>query len=256
MSPPSALPAAVTRVLRTDAEYDAAHAELLTLLDADPEPDTPAGDRLELLTMLIAAYDREHVRFGETSVTPQEAVQVLLDMRRLTRGDLLPVFGSKSRVSEFFSNTRPLSMGQLQNLRAFFHAPADLFLAPAPATVNPLAAQADSVSSWPLRVGEQAEGRDVPPGHTQVTRPAAERFPSTKPSSVMRSGGTASKSKSAAGGALSQTRARKKSGSKSATKVSSTLRDGRTSARSAAGSALSQKSTKARGGKGATRRGK
>ena len=65
----------------------------------------------------------------------------------------------------------------------------------------------------------------------------------TKSSSVMRSGSTGAKSKSAAGSALSQTGTRKKTGAKAATKASSTMRDGRTGAKSksAAGSALSQK---------------
>ena len=65
----------------------------------------------------------------------------------------------------------------------------------------------------------------------------------TKASSVMRRTDTATKSKSAAGSALSQTGTRKKTGAKAATKASSTLRDGRTSAesKSAAASALSQK---------------
>jgi hypothetical protein len=65
----------------------------------------------------------------------------------------------------------------------------------------------------------------------------------TKSSSVLRSGRTSPKSKSAAGSALSQTGTRKKTGAKAASKASSTLRDGRTGtkSKSAAGSALSQK---------------
>ena len=65
----------------------------------------------------------------------------------------------------------------------------------------------------------------------------------TKSSSVMRSGSTSPRSKSAAGSALSQAGTRKTTRTKAAKKASSTLRDGRTSAKSksAAGSALSQK---------------
>ena len=66
----------------------------------------------------------------------------------------------------------------------------------------------------------------------------------SKASGVMRDGATSTKSKSAAGSALSQRNAPSKDTSaKAARKASSTLRDGRTSteSKSAAGSALSQK---------------
>ena len=69
------------------------------------------------------------------------------------------------------------------------------------------------------------------------------RKAATKSSGVMRDRSTSSKSKSAAGSALSQSGTRKETRSRAATKASSTLRDGRTSSesKSAAGSALSQK---------------
>lgn len=63
-------------------------------------------------------------------------------------------------------------------------------------------------------------------------------------SKTLRSSSTSKKSKTAAGSALSQTKAPKKiTSSKAASKASSVLRDGRTSraSKSAAGSALSQR---------------
>lgn len=67
-----------------------------------------------------------------------------------------------------------------------------------------------------------------------------------KASKVLRSDRTGTKSKSAAGSALSQTGTRKKTSAGAARKASSTLRDGRTGAKSksAAGRALAQKSGK------------
>jgi hypothetical protein len=66
-------------------------------------------------------------------------------------------------------------------------------------------------------------------------------------SSTLRSGSTATKSKSAAGSALTQRKAPKReTTAKAAKKASATLRDGRTAAKSksAAGSALSQRARK------------
>jgi hypothetical protein len=73
------------------------------------------------------------------------------------------------------------------------------------------------------------------------------RKAASKSSSVMRDASTATKSKSAAGSAMSQRKApSKKTSAGAARKASATLRDGRTSgkSKSAAGSALSQKSAK------------
>ena len=71
----------------------------------------------------------------------------------------------------------------------------------------------------------------------------------TKASKTLTKRSTSSKSKTAAGSALSQTGTSRVTSKRAATKASSTLRDGRTSkmSKSAAGSALSQRQ---RGGGG------
>jgi len=54
-------------------------------------------------------------------------VTFLLDQRGMTRADLEPLLGGKSRVSEFFAGVRELSKAQIRALRDTFHVPADLF---------------------------------------------------------------------------------------------------------------------------------
>ena len=46
------------RPIRTEADYEAALAEVRTLMNA--EPGTPEGERLEVLGTLVEAYEREH----------------------------------------------------------------------------------------------------------------------------------------------------------------------------------------------------
>jgi HTH-type transcriptional regulator / antitoxin HigA len=126
---PAVLDFSTPHLLRDAAEYDAAHAEVLALLDASPAPGTPEHDRLEFLTVLMEAYDREHVRFGENDdVTPQDVVAFMLEQHGMTRRDLEPLLGGKGRVSEFLGGVRPLSMRQVKALRDAFHIPADLLI--------------------------------------------------------------------------------------------------------------------------------
>jgi len=119
------------RLLRTEAEYDTAVAEMATLMDQEPALGTPARDRVEVLTLLISAYDDAHYPMGDAS-TPRDVVDFLLEQNGMTRAQLAPLLGGRSRVSDFFNGVRPLSVGQVQALRARFGVSADLLL-PRPA---------------------------------------------------------------------------------------------------------------------------
>lgn len=48
------------RPIRTEADYRAAMAEVVTLMDAKPAADTPESERLEMWAILIEAYERQH----------------------------------------------------------------------------------------------------------------------------------------------------------------------------------------------------
>ena len=113
-------------VLRSEAEYELAIAEIERFLDDDPEADTEAFDRLEFLSVLVEHYEDEHYPMG--AVTPQEAVTFMLDQKGLSRSDLDDVMGGKSRVSEFFSGKRELSKSQIEGLRHLLGIPADILL--------------------------------------------------------------------------------------------------------------------------------
>ncbi|MBX6333267.1 MAG: helix-turn-helix domain-containing protein [Gemmatimonadaceae bacterium] len=140
-------------VLRNEREYDAAVAEIDDLLDRK-KLTRREEERLEFLTVLVQAYDEEHVRFGEGDVSPQEVVDFMLAQRGMTRAQLAPLFGGRSRVSDFFNGKRPLSMGQVQKLRAALGISADLLIA-APAA--PRGSRAARKRRWALTNGEAAD---------------------------------------------------------------------------------------------------
>ena len=48
------------RPIRTDADLRVVLKEVSRLVDLDPAPDTPEGDRLLVLGTLVRAYEREH----------------------------------------------------------------------------------------------------------------------------------------------------------------------------------------------------
>jgi len=115
-------------VLRTVREYNAAVAEVDRLLDAAPKKGTADYERLEFLAVLIKAYEDEHVP-QLRDPTPQEAVDFFLEQHGMTRAELAPLMGGRSRVSDFFKGVRALSTTQIKALRERLGIPADLLLA-------------------------------------------------------------------------------------------------------------------------------
>jgi HTH-type transcriptional regulator / antitoxin HigA len=122
------LDTATPHVLRTAEEFDAAVAEVDRLVDLYPEPFTTEFDRLELLSLLVEDYESRHNPIDDRDLTPQDVVDFMLDQRGMTRADLAPIMGGRSRVSDFFNGRRTLSKSQIEALREHLGIPADLLI--------------------------------------------------------------------------------------------------------------------------------
>jgi len=48
------------RPIHTEADYKAALREISTLMEANQDHGTPDGDRLDVLAILVQAYEAEH----------------------------------------------------------------------------------------------------------------------------------------------------------------------------------------------------
>jgi HTH-type transcriptional regulator/antitoxin HigA len=107
--------------IRTEADYDAALAEIDTLMDA--EPGSPEGDRLDILVTLVEAYEARHWHIDPPD--PIEAIKLRMQQRGLTRQDLEKVLGSKSRVSEVLNRKRPLTLDMIRRLHDLWGIPAE-----------------------------------------------------------------------------------------------------------------------------------
>ena len=127
MAPAIQLDFSKPHVLRNAREYKAAVREIDELLDADPARGSEAYERLEFLSVLVQAYEDQHDPVDDSG-TPQSAVLFALSQRGLTRADLAPLLGGRSRVSEFLSGKCRLSLTQIRRLREAFGIPADLLI--------------------------------------------------------------------------------------------------------------------------------
>jgi HTH-type transcriptional regulator/antitoxin HigA len=114
------------RPIKTEADYEAALEEIERLFDV--RPDTPEGDRLEVLVMLVEAYEEKH--YAIPLPDPIEAIQYHIESRGLTRRDLEAYIGSRGRVSEILNRKRPLSIEMIRRLHAGLGIPAEVLIQP------------------------------------------------------------------------------------------------------------------------------
>jgi HTH-type transcriptional regulator/antitoxin HigA len=99
------------------------------LVDKLWDSDRP-GDiaRLQAQACLIAAYEER--KWPRRRPSTADLILHLMDRQGLTRADMVPIFGTPSRVSEILRGKKALSMAMIQRLRARFHISADLLLPP------------------------------------------------------------------------------------------------------------------------------
>ena len=100
--------------IRTETDYRAALRVVSQLVDQDPSPDTPEGERLDVLSTLIEAYERKH--YAIDLPDPVEAIKFRMDQAGLSIKDLEPMIGQRNRVYEVLSHKRPLTLRMIRNL--------------------------------------------------------------------------------------------------------------------------------------------
>jgi len=98
--------------IRNESDYTQALARIEQLLDA--APGSPEGEELDVLATLVDAYESKS--FPIDAPDPIDAIRFRMEQMGLTRRDLEPLLGGRSRVSEVMSGKRSLSIQQIRNL--------------------------------------------------------------------------------------------------------------------------------------------
>ena len=87
------------------------------------EPNTPKGDKLDILITLVEAYERDHYPISPPD--PVEAIKFRMDQLGLTRRDLEAYLGSRGRVSEILNYKRELSITMIRELHSHLDIPLE-----------------------------------------------------------------------------------------------------------------------------------
>ena len=126
--------------IRTESDYRAALRVVSTLVDQDPSPDTPEGERLDILSILIEAYERKHHPIDLPD--PVEGIKFRMDQAGLSIKDLEPMIGQPNRVYEVLNHKRPPTLRMIRNLNKGLGISAQVLITDNAKTTGKLAADA------------------------------------------------------------------------------------------------------------------
>jgi HTH-type transcriptional regulator/antitoxin HigA len=107
--------------IKTEADYENVLARIDTLMSA--ESGSPEGDELEILVTLVQYYEQANYPIGAPD--PVEFLKNVMEFRGLRQTGLADILHSRSRASEILNKQRPLTLGNIRQIAAAWHIPAD-----------------------------------------------------------------------------------------------------------------------------------
>lgn len=112
------------KVLKTEEDYNKASIRMMEIFQA--EPNTPEGEELDLLIVLVKDYDDKHYELPQLDAL--EVIKYKMQEMGLKAKDLEPIIGSKGHVSAILSGKREITLKMAQKLKTYFKIPAEVFL--------------------------------------------------------------------------------------------------------------------------------
>ncbi len=114
------------KILKTEIEYNEACARIYSLINSSAgaiEPDSPEGEEMELLSLLVEKYEQENYQMNAPD--PVEAIKFRMEQMSLKQVDIAPLFGGKTRVSEVLNRKRTLTLKMITLLNRYLGIPLE-----------------------------------------------------------------------------------------------------------------------------------
>jgi HTH-type transcriptional regulator/antitoxin HigA len=112
--------------IKTETDHEAALREIERLWGA--AEGTADGDRLDILTTLVEAYEESH--FPMDMPDPIEAIKFRLDQQGEDKKALIGIIGNRTRVYEVLRRDRALSLAMIRQLNKRLKIPAEILIRP------------------------------------------------------------------------------------------------------------------------------
>jgi HTH-type transcriptional regulator / antitoxin HigA len=85
-------------------------------------------DYLEVLSLLVAAYEQRHVEIPP--VSGGEIVRMLIAEHRMSQAEIIPLLGGRAKALALLQGTRPLEIRQATRAARYFKLPIESFMDP------------------------------------------------------------------------------------------------------------------------------
>ena len=113
--------------IKTKKEYEAALQHVYGLMQKDLKPGSKLSDELEVLSMLVEAYEKKHYPIPPPH--PIEAIKFRMEQMGMDEKKLAALLGGRSRKSEILSGRRKLSLAMIRELHDKLNIPAETLIA-------------------------------------------------------------------------------------------------------------------------------
>ena len=107
--------------IKDESDYDAALERIDQLMDASK--NTPEGDELEVLALLVEQYETSHYPIDLPD--PIEAIRFRMEQFGLQDKDLVKYIGRSGRVSEILNYKRKLTLPMIRKLHTGLKIPTE-----------------------------------------------------------------------------------------------------------------------------------
>lgn len=102
------------KVIRSEEQHQEYLDEIQRLISTESLQSSDLVERLELLTVLVEAYENQ--KYPIEAPDPISAILFRMQEQGLKQADLVPYFGTRSRVSEVLARKRPLTVNMIRAL--------------------------------------------------------------------------------------------------------------------------------------------
>lgn len=117
------------RPIKTPQQYDEALERIGTLMSRDENLTPTERDEMEVLALLVQAYENANQQSQYTALAdPVAAIQFRMDQMRYKKKDLADLVGGASRASEIMHRRRGLTVGMIFRLHEEWGIPAESLL--------------------------------------------------------------------------------------------------------------------------------
>jgi HTH-type transcriptional regulator/antitoxin HigA len=113
--------------LRNEQDYDWAIQEVSRYFETEPTPGTPDGDRFEVLSSLIKAYEDNH--YAITHGDPVDVLHFAIESMGRSQAELAALIG-RNRASEILNRVRPLTLDMIRAISKEWSIPIAALTAP------------------------------------------------------------------------------------------------------------------------------